>query len=105
METFSLHYDGMVVEGILWDNGVTIVDSYKIKNDETKRIFIKLLVEKYPHILNYRSEESLFQEWKSHNILYQRGISPKSTKSSDLEFHQKLFHKIGYKIISKWKER
>lgn len=90
-----MRYNG--IEYNVSESNIHVFNSYIITNDEAKRVFIR-------HILETtaikRSEKSLFNEWKSHNIFYQHGWWQDHTADVDFEFKQKWWHKIAWWIVA-----
>lgn len=79
-------------------NKVTIIDSYKIKDEVFMYIILYLFLMK----TNYRykrSVDSWVTEWKAHNKLYEKGLFLIHTKDCDLCDNESIFRKIIYKIL------
>ena len=89
------------IEYVVSENNVHVINSYQIKNDETKRDFIMHLLVSVKGLADCRSQQSMFDEWKVHNALYQRGKQVERTKDVDFEFNQKWYFAIGYWFLSK----
>lgn len=92
--------DGTRLECKVNDKCISIVDSYKVTNDEDKKYVIEDLLDAFPYFKEYRTVKSMIREWKAHNILFQHNIQPDRTKTTDMELKQNWFFKIGYFLIS-----
>lgn len=79
------------------ENVITIFDSYRISNDDEKR---KIIHDILSQMTFSRSEESLFDEWKAHNILYSWGWYVDRTKDVDFEANEALWKRIVYWLIA-----
>ena len=91
----------MMYNGIEYNIGadnVHVCNSYVITNDEAKRVFIRHLLETVDGLK--RSEKSLFNEWKGHNVFYQRGWWKNHTADVDFEFKQNFVLKIIWCVVS-----
>ena len=105
MLSFELNAsDGMPLLVQVTDNNVHIVDSYRIKDDQEKLLFISIIRLSSPETWAKRTDESLLAEWKAHNILYKIGYKRARTKDVDLENDQDILHAIGYAILSLFPE-
>lgn len=89
------------VECRVSDNLISIRDSYLIVDDAEKEDVLVDLLNKCPWFKESRTVEDMFNEWKVHNIFYQRGWAIERTKHTDLELNQSWIVKLGYKICSK----
>lgn len=89
------------IEYVVSENNVHVINSYQIKNDEIKRDFITHLLVNVKGLADCRSAQSMFNEWKVHNALYQRGKQVERTKDVDFEFNQKWYLAIAYWFVSK----
>lgn len=79
-------------------NKVTIIDSYKIKDE----VFMYSILYLFLMKTNYRykrSVDSWVSEWKAHNKLYNKGLFIIHTKDCDLCDNESIFRKIIYKIL------
>jgi len=83
------------------DNHFTIFDSYKIKNDTYKFLFLEQILTDYPNIAKTRKTRTLLNEWKVHNAFYNRGWFIKRTKDTDFEYKQNWFLSLAYSLCSK----
>lgn len=96
------YYDEMMRERVayyVYGRCITIIETYKIKDDDFKWRVINHLKDTTHSLLDKRSAKSIFNEIKAHNIFYQRGWYKKSTKNSDIEFKQSFWIRLGYSII------
>lgn len=94
----------MIYNGISYyisDNCVSVRDSYKVTDDEVKLDFLIHVCSEKPDLESHRSKESMLEEWKAHNILYQKHLFRSRTKDVDIEYNQKWIFKVGYHIICK----
>lgn len=82
----KLHYSvSDYVEFVVSDNVVHIQDSYKVKTIPEMEYIIETLRIKYPscEVLK-RSNTSLINEWRTHNLLYSLGLFKDHTCDVDL---------------------
>lgn len=86
------------IEIFKFEHNICIKNSISILEDKDKEEILDIILMVYPDYP--RTKKSMFREWKSHNILHQRGIKKDSTKDVDFEDKPKLFFKIGYFLIS-----
>lgn len=94
--------------GDLYENGyikvsehsVHIGNSFLFTNDSDKCRVLHQLFNEYPQVLKHRSAQSFINEWKAHNILYQKDIEQERTKDVDFELKQKWYLKIAYWFIA-----
>ena len=94
----------MIYRGIEYEakgENIHVFNSYQVRNDEVKRDFIAHLLATTKGLVDCRSAQSMFNEWKAHNALYQRGKEVERTKDVDFEFHQKWYYAVGYWFLSK----
>lgn len=76
---------------------ITILDSYKVKGREMRKILEGFKVS--TGYKSRRSMESWIREWRSHNFLYRLGLYRSHTKDCDLEEDIDLWHRIIYWIL------
>lgn len=79
-------------------NKITIIDSYKIKDE----VFMYSILYLFLMKTNYRYKRSIdswVSEWKAHNKLYNKGLFIIHTKDCDLCDNESIFRKIIYKIL------
>lgn len=79
-------------------NKVTIIDSYKIKDE----VFMYSILYLFLMKTNYRYKRSVASwvtELKAHNKLYEKGLFLIHTKDCDLCDNESIFRKIIYKIL------
>ena len=101
MLSFELNAsDGMPLLVQVTDNNVHIMDSYRIKDDREKILFISIIRLGAPEVWAKRTDESLLAEWKAHNALYRNDKWESHTKDVDLESKQSLFHKIAWFFVN-----
>lgn len=95
---------------ILQKNGCTItVTEYNIHIDNSYRIdkrkdikeVIEFIYENYNNkVIENRSQKSCVEEWITHNNLYKLNLFESHTISVDLDYPQKWYMPIIYKILS-----
>ena len=85
------------------DNNIHIVNSYLIKKRSDMQLVLTYLRCMYHEnkVLKHRSNESMLNEWCSHNLLYNLNIQRDRTADVDLDYPQKLVYKIAYWILAK----
>ena len=91
----------MIYNGIKYEvseNNVHVINSYIVTNDNAKREFLKNLLRTTEGLK--RSEKSMLNEWKAHNIFYQHGWFQDHTADVDFEFKQKWYYKVGYWLVA-----
>lgn len=84
------------------NNNIHIHNSYNIKKIRDMKHYINDIRNSDDgtcEVLN-RSNFSLINEWRSHNLLYALGIFRTHTKDVDLESNPSIFFTIGYTILS-----
>lgn len=91
MDTYQITYH---------DDCVIIWNSYKIRELSKMRQVLKYIKETHPGILNNRSEFSMLNEWRSHNLLYDLKILRNRTKDVNINYKLPLWAEIGYTILS-----
>lgn len=66
---------------------IHICNSYKIKNDKIKKLFLKQIMRDplFKQAKRTRSLDSYLKEWKAHNYLYKLGIEKERTAHVDLD--------------------
>ena len=78
---------------------VKLYDSYTV----SKKDFATEL-----HVIQYmnpkcrlwhRSERSLINEWRVHNLAYKWGINREKTADCDLNYEQKWYNEVAYFIV------
>lgn len=82
------------------ENNIHVCKSYLVTNDDKKRDLIHNLWEHMDGLRKHRTEKSMFNEWKAHNIFYQHGWWKERTADVDFEFHQKWYYKVGYWLVA-----
>lgn len=93
--------DDVTILVVINDTYFTIFDSYKIKNDTCKFLFLEQILTDHPNITKARKTRTLLNEWKVHNAFYNRGWFIKSTKGTDFEYKQNWFLSLVYSLCSK----
>lgn len=87
----------------LTNNCLTISNSYKITDKDIMNHELEIIREKeYENkyeILNNRTNNDLIKEWRAHNLLYKLNIFRSHTKTVDLEYPQKWYYKLIWKIL------
>lgn len=82
---------------------VTIYDSYKIKSKADMRFVLSAI--KYQHtcpdwVINRLGEDTMINEWRGHNLLYNLHLFRNHTKDVDIN-QNPWYLKVGYWILSK----
>lgn len=82
------------------DTNIHIQDSYKVKKASQMKYVLALLKQNYPsnEVLK-RSELSLLNEWRVHNLCYTLGIFKSHTKDVDLNLISN-FSNFLYSLLS-----
>lgn len=82
-----------------YSQSVKVIDSYKASKSDIKRLIplIKNNI-KCPDIIKNRTDNSLYREWRAHNILYKLGLFKERTKDVDLD-RERWYTQIIYFII------
>ena len=81
---------------------ITIIDSYKIKDKKVMKKMIEEILYKAPIYKQTRSVKSLVREWRTHNIMYNKGWFVIHTKDCDLESYEALYRRIIYFIVGRF---
>ena len=79
--------------------GLCIYNSWKVTDDSLKEEFLIHICLENEGLELCRSRESMFKEWKAHNILYQKHLFRKRTGNTDIEWKQNKFVAFMYKVI------
>ena len=93
----------MVIQYKITKGCITIYDSYKVKNEsDMLTLFTKI---RYEHpkddcIINRRSFNSMVNEWKAHNLLYDLNLFKSHTKDLDLDY-EPWYRRSCYYVLSK----
>lgn len=85
------------------DVGIRICDSYQIKSGkEMQEVLNEIRTDdnNQSQILQKRTDKSLIEEWKAHNLLYYLHLFRSHTADVDFEYPQKWYYKVIYKILS-----
>lgn len=89
------------VDTKITDDVVHINDSYKVHRIKHMTYILAVLASKYPSCSVFkRSEFSLINEWRAHNLLYTFGLFKKRTKDVDMEEPIKWYLEVIYFILS-----
>ena len=86
------------IEIIREEHNIQIKNSYLVIEDVDKNLILDTIIELFPNYL--RTKKSMLREWKSHNILYQKGYKQERTRDVDFEDKPKLIHTLIYFLIS-----
>ena len=93
----------MVIQYKITKGCITVYDSYKVKNEsDMLTLFTKI---RYEHpeddcIINRRSFNSMANEWKAHNLLYDLNLFRSHTKDLDLDY-EPWYRRFCYYVLSK----
>ena len=80
-------------------NRIKIIDSYKITDKSKMKEIIYAILYIHPEIKFDRDYDLLVSEWVAHNRMYKWGIKKDKTKDVDLEFKERWYNKLIFKII------
>ena len=80
-------------------NRIKIIDSYTITDRSKMKEIIYAIQHAHPEIKFDRTYNLLVSEWVAHNRMYKWGIRRDKTKDVDLEFEEKWYNKLIFKII------
>ena len=94
----KLVYEG--IEVTITEGNIHVHNSYLVTDDDKKRDLIHDLLENVAGLKEHRTEKSMLNEWKAHNIFYQHGWFKDHTADVDFEFKQKWYYKIGYWLVA-----
>lgn len=85
------------------NNCLTIPNSYNITDKDVMNRVLEIIREKeYKNkyeVLNNRTNNDIIKEWRAHNLLYKLNIFRSHTKTVDLEYPQKWYYKLIWKIL------
>lgn len=87
-------------------NCITIYDSYKIKTKADMNFILTVIKYNYSdindddYIFNQVNRESMINEWRGHNLLYNLHLFRSHTKDVDINKNP-WYLKAGYWILSK----
>lgn len=92
------------IDGIsiyIGDNGINILDSYKIKKvKHMKEVLSQLSTNNEYKKIKLDKKWLQICEWKTHNLLFNLGYKQERTKHLDLNEGNKWFIKLGYVFLS-----
>lgn len=83
----------------LYENSLTIYDSYKIKNYKHMKEVLQW-ISSHEEFNIKKPMWLLIAEWRTHNLLYKLNIQKERTKHVDLDNNQDWKLKLGYTILS-----
>lgn len=85
----------------VYDNNISIKDSYLIRKKSDMRDFLETVRKLYPTntVLICRSDRSLIREWRAHNHFYNLGIFRSRTVNVDLDYPQKWYMNVIYFLL------
>lgn len=78
---------------------IKIIDSYTITDRSKMKEIIYAIQHAHSEIKFDRDYNLLISEWVAHNRMYKWGIRRDKTKDVDLEFEEKWYNKLIFKII------
>ena len=91
--------DGCIIS--VTDNNIHIENSYRITTRKLITDIIEFIYEKYSNeVTKNRSKSSCVNEWIAHNNLYKLGLFKSHTVSVDINYPQKWYIPIIYKLLS-----
>lgn len=84
---------------------VSIKNSYLVTRNEDIKAVLDYIhcLDEYKKLKEYgynRTQQSEFNEWKAHNVLYQLGYKRNLTGSSDIDKNEPLWRRFVYAILS-----
>lgn len=81
-------------------NDVKVFESYKVKKKSEMEELLDYWRGEYITLVFQRTNKSLINEWRSHNLLYNLHLFRSHTTDVDLNYPEKWYMKIIYGIIS-----
>lgn len=92
----------ITIEGIVTDDNISIIDSYRVVDDRDKLDIIEDLLRSFPWFDETRSSKDMLNEWRVHNFCYSINFKRKRTISVDFELRQNKILKFLYWLVSKF---
>lgn len=80
-------------------NRIKIIDSYKITDRDRMKQIIYAIQYNHPEVKFNRDINDLVHEWVAHNKLYKWKIKRNMTKDVDLEYEEKWYYRLIYKML------
>ena len=80
---------------------VTVLNSYLLETDDDIWSCVNFLWENCEGLANSRTNISVFNEIRVHNLLYKRHFKEERTRHTDLEINQNWFMRLLYAIVAK----
>lgn len=96
------YINDITLECRVYENNISIIDSYQIKSDKDKEDVIEDLLNAFVWFKEYRTTKDMLDEWRVHNFCYSINFKRSHTQTVDLELQQSRFHKFIYKLVSKF---
>lgn len=94
--------EDIVIEGVISDDNISIIDSYKVTSDSDKEKIIENLLESFPWFKETRTCRDMLDEWRVHNYCYSINYQRNRTRNTDFELKQNIILKFMYWLISKF---
>jgi hypothetical protein len=97
--SYILQKDGCTI--IVTDYNIHIEDSYKISKRKDIIDIMDWIYDNYDNkVIQNRTKSSCINEWIAHNNLYKLGLFKSHTVSVDIDYPQKWYMPIIYKLLS-----
>ena len=96
------YIDEITIECVVYDDNITIKDSYLVKDDNKKLEIIDDLLKSFSWFNECRNRNNILREWQVHNLFYSLNFKKDKTKDTDIELHQNIFLKFCYWFFSKF---
>lgn len=90
---------GQEIEFNIYGIDCRVLDSYRVKDKDSKIEFLNYLLENYS-AFNARTIDSYYKEWKAHNFLYKIGFIRSKTATVDLNIDEGKLRLFIYNLIS-----
>lgn len=87
----------------LSENNTKIYSSYKVTNRKVMKRVLAWLQGRYKDktlAVRIRTISDMEAEWRGHNLLYSMGLFRERTADLDLEYPQKWYKKVAWRILS-----
>ena len=101
MENFVIEYKGNVYRVWSTYSNINIQNSYRVKTiHDMKKVLYAIRDKNLSRIVYIRSNFSMINEWRVHNLLYDLHYKRERTADVDLDYPQKWYIKLAYTLLS-----
>lgn len=84
------------------NKNIKIIDGYRVSSKKHMKQIISEILFKAPIYNSRRSINSLVREWRTHNIIYYKGVFKNYTKDCNLSSNEPLIVRFIYWIVGRF---